>query len=134
MKPNHPFSTRLKEARLAKAARLRAQGRGGYSQERLGIDTGIEEATASARMNQYEQGKHLPDLKQAKRFADALDVPLAYLFCDQDDVAELLRLAHELTSEQRQELVRLAGGFLGRQGVDSGRDTPVLGSDVNAGS
>ena len=105
MKPNHPFSTRLKEARLAKAARLKAQGRGGYSQERLGIDTGIEEATASARMNQYEQGKHLPDLKQAKRFADALDVPLAYLFCDQDDVAELLLAVNEMSDTDRQALL-----------------------------
>lgn len=114
MKPNHPFSTRLKAARLAKAAKLKAMGEQGYSQERLGVDTGIEEATASARMNQYEQGKHLPDLTQAIRFADALDVPLAYLFCIEDDLAELLRTAHGMTQMQRAELNQIAKSLICR--------------------
>lgn len=114
MKHNHPFSTRLKAARLAKAAKLKAMGEQGYSQERLGVDTGIEEATASARMNQYEQGKHLPDLTQAIRFAEALDVPLAYLFCMEDDLAELLRLAHGMTQMQRAELNQIAKSLIGR--------------------
>lgn len=104
MKSNHPFSTRLKAARLVKAAELKAKGLGGYSQERLGRDTGIEEATASARMNQYEQGKHLPDLPQAIRFSEALDVPLAYLFCLDDDIADLLVSLHKLPVEIRSEL------------------------------
>jgi transcriptional regulator with XRE-family HTH domain len=39
---------RLKEARL----------RTGLSQQKLGILAGIDEATASARMNQYERGIH----------------------------------------------------------------------------
>ena len=106
MKSNHPFSTRLKAARLAKAAELKARGLGGYSQERLGCDTGIEEATASARMNQYEQGKHLPDLPQAIRFAEALDVPLAYLFCLDDDIANLLVSLHNLPTSRRLELTK----------------------------
>ncbi|MBQ0714556.1 MAG: helix-turn-helix transcriptional regulator [Paraperlucidibaca sp.] len=108
MKPNHPFSTRLKAARLAKSAMLKAKGLGGYSQEKLGCDTGIEEATASARMNQYEQGKHLPDLQQAARFAEALDVPLAYLFCLDDDIAELLLLTYSLPHDQRQQVTEFA--------------------------
>ena len=37
---------RLKEARL----------RSGLSQEKLGVLAGIDEASASARMNQYERG------------------------------------------------------------------------------
>lgn len=115
MKPNHPFSSRLKEARLAKAGRLRAKGRGGYSQEQLGIDAGLDEASASARMNQYEQGRHLPNLQQAKRFADALDIPLAFLFCPENDLAELLLLADLLGPAQRRILIDLAG----RMGVDS---------------
>lgn len=119
MKSNHPFSTRLKAARLAKAAELKAKGLGGYSQERLGRDTGIEEATASARMNQYEQGKHLPDLPQAIRFAEALDVPLAYLFCLDDDLAELLRLAHGMTQIQRAELYKIAKSLIGGLPQDS---------------
>ena len=89
MKPNHPFSTRLKAARL-----------------------GIEEATASARMNQYEQGKHLPDLKQAIRFAEALDVPLAYLFCVEDELADLLMQLYKLPEEQRRLLLGQIRGLL----------------------
>lgn len=105
MKPNHPFSTRLKAARLAKAVKLKAMGVRRYSQERLGVDTGIEEATASVRVNQYEQGKHLPDLTQAIRFAEALDVPLAYLFCVEDELADLLMQLYQLPEERRRLLL-----------------------------
>lgn len=69
MAGNQPFAGRLKTARLRKAAKLKAEGKGGYSQERLGVEAGIEEASASARMNQYEQGVHAPDLSLAIRFA-----------------------------------------------------------------
>lgn len=117
MQPNHPFATRLKAARLRKAALLKSQGRGGYSQEKLGIETGIEEATASARMNQYEQGKHLPDLTQAIRFAEALDVPLAYLFCLEEDLADLLLAAHTLNEVSRRALLDTANDLVGKQGT-----------------
>ncbi|WP_131024637.1 helix-turn-helix transcriptional regulator, partial [Klebsiella variicola] len=46
---------RLKEARI----------RASLSQERLGILAGIDEATASPRMNQYERGTHAPDFSLA---------------------------------------------------------------------
>lgn len=44
------LARRLKEARL----------RSGLTQERLGVLAGIDEYSASARMNQYERGKHSP--------------------------------------------------------------------------
>ena len=59
------FTKRLKEARTA----------AGYSQEKLGILAGIEEASASARMNQYERGKHQPDYSVVEKIAKILDVP-----------------------------------------------------------
>ena len=105
MRRNEPFARRLKDARLRKAAVLKAEGNGGYSQERLGIEAGIAEATASARMNQYEQGVHLPDLDMAKRFADALGVPLAYLFCVEDDLADLLLFVGQMSKKERDELL-----------------------------
>lgn len=105
MVKNQPFAKRLKSARLRKGERLKAEGRGRYSQERLGIDAGIAEETASARMNQYEKGVHLPELNMAIRFAELLDVPLAYLFCVEDDLAELLLLAHHLTPMERASLI-----------------------------
>ncbi|EEJ0026023.1 MULTISPECIES: helix-turn-helix transcriptional regulator [Klebsiella] len=71
---------RLKEARL----------RSGLSQERLGILAGIDEATASARMNQYERGTHSPDFSLACKFAEVLKIPACYLYTVEDDLAEII--------------------------------------------
>lgn len=46
-----------------KKARLNA----GLTQEQLGILVGIDECSASARMNQYEKGKHMPDFSLTKK-------------------------------------------------------------------
>lgn len=115
MEANWPFYARLREARQRKAAKLKEEGRVGYSQERLGIDAGIDEASASARVNQYEQGKHLPDLRLASRFAELLDVPLAYLFCEEDELAVLILEARTLSPE-RLERIR---DFLAEDGSDA---------------
>ncbi len=69
-----------------KAARLKA----GLSQERLGILAGIDEATASARMNQYERGIHTPDFELACRLATVLQVPACYFYAVEDDLAEMI--------------------------------------------
>ena len=75
-------------ARRLKAARLRK----GISQERLGIDAGVDEFSASARINQYERGKHTPDVLMASHLARVLNVPLSYFWAEDDDEAELVRL------------------------------------------
>lgn len=108
MADNQPFAKRLKEARLRMAEHMKADGKGGMSQERLGIEAGIEEASASARMNQYEKGVHAPDISLSIRLAEILDVPLAYLYCPEDDVADLLLLVHKLTKQQRRSLIETA--------------------------
>ncbi|WP_145550827.1 helix-turn-helix transcriptional regulator [Yersinia intermedia] len=69
-----------------KAVRLKA----GLSQERLGILAGIDEATASARMNQYERGTHTPDFELACRLASVLNVPACYFYTVEDDLAEMI--------------------------------------------
>ncbi|WP_026111897.1 helix-turn-helix transcriptional regulator [Winslowiella toletana] len=71
---------RLKEARL----------KAGLSQQRLGVLAGIDEATASARMNQYERGVHTPDFDLACRLAAVLGVPACYFYTVEDDLAELI--------------------------------------------
>ncbi len=73
-----PF--RLKEARLK--AKL--------SQQWLGVLAGIDEATASARMNQYERGVHTPDFDLACRLAAVLDIPASYFYTVEDDLAEMI--------------------------------------------
>lgn len=85
------FARRLKSARLRK----------GLSQEQLGVLAGIDEFSASARMNQYERGKHTPDRKTTARIAAVLDVPVAYLFAEDDAVARLLLAYSRVSSEER---------------------------------
>lgn len=111
MVDNQLFARRLKLARTRKAQKLGFKTSRGYSQEQLGIDAGIDEGSASARVNQYEQGKHLPDLGMASRLATALGVPLAYLFCAEDDIAELLLRLGGLAIKKRKELIKLADAF-----------------------
>ena len=85
---------RLKHARVA----------ANISQRNLGIAAGIDGASASARMNQYERGKHVPDYETLVALADVLKVPVPYFYANDTD-AELLMNMYELAIEQ-QDLVR----------------------------
>lgn len=71
------FARRLKAARLQK----------GITQEKLGVLAGIDEFSASARINQYERGKHVPDFSTAERLARALGVPTPYFYAADDALA-----------------------------------------------
>lgn len=90
------------------AKRLReARTLAGLSQERLGVLSGIDEMSASARMNQYERGKHIPDFGTLARIAAALNVPGSYFYAVDDDEAELLVRFHRLTKVQRAKAISL---------------------------
>lgn len=89
-------------ARRLKAARLRS----GLSQERLGVIAGVEEASASARINQYERGKHTPDVLMTTHLAKVLNVPISYFWAVEEDEAELLRLYHAMGSKLRKQILR----------------------------
>ena len=91
------FSKRLKEARKA----------AGLSQERLGIEAGIEPASASARLNQYERGVHSPGEGTAKQIADTLGLPLAWFYCEDDETAYLLECFHLLEGDDRKKVINL---------------------------
>ena len=78
---------RLKEARL----------RSGISQKQLGILAGIDEFSASPRINQYEQGKHTPGFSTVERLAKVLKVPTPFLYCRDDELAQWI-LAHRSVS------------------------------------
>ena len=72
-----------------------------WSQERLGVAIGIDESSARARISRYELGVHEPPLPTARLIADALDVPLSYLYCENDQVASLLLALHRLGPERQ---------------------------------
>lgn len=95
-----PIPSRLKEAR--KKAKL--------SQKALGVQIGMDEGSASARMNQYEKGKHTPDIQTLKLIADELGVPLNYFFCEEESSAKLACLIARLSEEERQELINKLSG------------------------
>jgi transcriptional regulator with XRE-family HTH domain len=71
---------RLKEARR----------RAGLSQKQLGMRAGIDEFSASPRMNQYERGKHTPDYGTVERLAKVLKVPTPFFYAREDELADLI--------------------------------------------
>lgn len=79
------------------AKRLReARERKGLSQKALGIAAGIDEFSASARVNQYERGKHVPDLLTVRNFSAVLAVPVPYFYAEDQLLADMLVLLHTI--------------------------------------
>jgi transcriptional regulator with XRE-family HTH domain len=91
-----PICKRLKEARLA----------AGLSQKKLGIAAGMDEFSASSRMNHYELGRHQPDFETLKRIAKVLKVPVAYFYAEGDDIAELIALFFRLGKVEKTRLLK----------------------------
>lgn len=55
------------------------------------MQIGIDESSSRARISRYALGTHEPPIETARLIAKALGVPLAYLYCDEDEVATLLK-------------------------------------------
>ncbi|KTD29682.1 helix-turn-helix domain-containing protein [Legionella maceachernii] len=91
-----PIPKRLKEARLS--AKL--------SQKKLGIAAGVDEFSASARLNHYEMGRHTPDYHTLKRIADVLLIPPSYFYAEEDELAEIIKLFFALNSGKKLEVLR----------------------------
>lgn len=92
------FSRRLREARQ----------KAGLSQKALGIAAGIDEFSASPRMNQYERGRHLPDMNTVGRLAKVLGVNQAYFFANDDQLANLLETWDKLPKGKKEKILKLA--------------------------
>lgn len=88
---------RLKEARLA----------AGLSQKQLGIAAGIDEFVASARMNQYETGKHAPDFSVIQKIAKALKVPTAFFYALDDILAEMIKNYGRLSVKNQRQVLSI---------------------------
>ncbi len=81
----------------------------GWSQEKVGVLIGIDESSSRARISRYELGVHEPAVATARLIAEALGVSLPYLYCEDDEVANLLEALHQLPAAQR---ARRAAQFL----------------------
>jgi transcriptional regulator with XRE-family HTH domain len=99
------FPRRLKGARKA----------AGLTQFNLGVLAGIDEYSASPRINQYERGVHIPDQGTSLRLAKVLDVPLSYLFEPDEQLAEFVRLAAKLTKDDLKKLTAYLREALGER-------------------
>lgn len=62
----------------------------GWSQEKVGVLIGIDESSARARISRYELGTHEAPVRTARQIAEALGVQLAFLYCEDDEIANLL--------------------------------------------
>lgn len=92
---NPPIARRLKEART----------KANLSQKQLGIAAGIDEFSASPRINQYERAKHTPDFATAERLAKVLGIPVAFLYTKDDKLSELILLFDKLTAQHKRKVL-----------------------------
>lgn len=90
-------------AKRIKEARIRA----GISQKQLGILAGIDAFSASPRINQYERGKHEPDLSTLTRLAEALQVPVPYFYCEDPELAQVIVGFARLRKSERKKILSL---------------------------
>jgi len=96
------FGKRLRESRL----------RAGIAQDRLGTMIGLDESSSSARISRYETGIHEPTVSLAEKLADVLGVPLAYFYCQDDELASFIRDIGLLDDEKRQALRKCADDLM----------------------
>jgi len=94
-KSGSPVPRRLRQVRLEV----------GLTQKKLGILAGIDESSASPRINQYERGRHTPDYQTAYNMMKSLGGTVAYLYASDDDMAELIMLFTKLKSKQKKKLI-----------------------------
>lgn len=95
--PSSLFGRRLRAAR----------SRAGIPQDKLGVMIGLDESSSSARMSRYETGVHEPPYATVLQLATALSVPVAYFYCDDDRLAELLLQFHVLGDGQKEQVFSL---------------------------
>jgi transcriptional regulator with XRE-family HTH domain len=87
--------------------RLReARERLGISQKQLGIKAGLDPSVSSPRINQYETGKHVPDIQTAQRLAEVLRVPAPYLYAEDDLLAAWILAYSRVTPAVRRKITR----------------------------
>lgn len=96
--PTTLFGRRLRDAR----------SRVGIPQDKLGVTIGMDEGSSSARISRYETGVHEPPFATAANLAMALNVPVAYFYCDDDRLAEFLINFSTLGERQKNQLIKLA--------------------------
>ena len=68
------------------------------------MQIGLDETVASARISRYETGIHEPAFDTAVRLAQALNVPTAYFYCENDELAKLVLVWDAMRELERKDL------------------------------
>lgn len=84
----------------------------GWSQEKVGVEVGIDESSSRTRISRYESGTHEPPVPTARAIASVLKAPLAYLYCEDDGVAALLLALHQLRRDEREAKIKVFSRLL----------------------
>ncbi|MBB3804269.1 transcriptional regulator with XRE-family HTH domain [Xanthomonas arboricola] len=74
------YGRRLREGRALRDVSL----------EDLGVAVGLDISSASGRLSRYENGIHQPKLVLQRLLARALQLPLAYFYAENDELAKLI--------------------------------------------
>ena len=96
------MSTNPVAKRLAEARR-----KAGLSQKELGIRAGIDEFSASPRINQYEKGKHTPAYTTLVQLGKVLNMPVPYFYCEDDLLCEMILCFSTLQRLEQQKVLKL---------------------------
>ena len=78
----------------------------GLPQDKLGVAIGLDETTSSARISRYETGVHEPPIATARLLAQELGVPLAFLYCADDEQALVLLSLSQMSHTERRRFIR----------------------------
>jgi transcriptional regulator with XRE-family HTH domain len=65
------------------------------------LKAGLDEFSASPRINHYERGRHAPNYSTLNRLAGVLEVPVPFFFAEDDDLADWLLLWREVPQPVR---------------------------------
>lgn len=107
--------SRVQESPPLFARRMKcARDKLGISQVELGVRAGIDPGSASARINQYERGKHSPDFLTVCNLAKVLGVPTAYFYAEDDNLAELIVLFGQMHTSEHRRLLDIVKSLSGK--------------------
>ena len=81
-------------------------------QDKLGVLVGLDEGCASARISRYETGTNQPTFQFVEGLAKVLKVPVAYFFCDDDELAELIIMWGKMPKSERRRVFDLTRELL----------------------
>lgn len=78
----------------------------------------MDASVASPRINQYERGKHVPNTAVLGQVGKQLNVPIAYFYANDDDLALLIVGYHRASASRRDKLSQAAKVIFSNHSTD----------------